>query len=446
MDRRDFIKQTGLLSIGGLIIPSTLFSSCRKKTLFEDVNFSGNVIVIGAGAAGLYAGYILKSKGINFSILEASANHGGRMGKSTSFADYPIDTGAQWMHGRNSIISDLVKSKNIRHTLDEAELSYWFNNQIVQSLPKDPFIFENENLPDISFLDYAHQSGLTDEYNSIIEAIAGDQGASASTLSAYWNSKDEENWVSGDEDFKFKETYFDVIDKHIAQPVLSQISYNCQIVSIDYSGNQIVLKDSNQNTYLADKVIVTVPISILKLNEIAFTPALPTKKTDAFSKFGMGPGMKVFLKFTNKFYEDVLYGGSICGAYADDTVGKETSDNVMLAFIMGDQAANLHALGSDIAITNALLEELDIIYNGQASSSFISSSVYDYTAKPFIKGAYGYSTIGMGDARKIAAEPINQKIYFAGEAMNTNGHHQTVHGAVESAYKAVIDILEEIKK
>lgn len=446
MNRREFLKQSSLISIGGLFISSTLLSACRKERLFEDVNYDGKVVIIGAGAAGLYAGYILKSKGIDFSILEAAAVHGGRMGKLSGFADYSIDTGAQWMHGRNSIVADLVKTKNITNTLDESELSYWFNNQIMQSLPKDPFIFEEDQLPDVSFKDYAHQQGFGPEYDTIIEAIAGDQGASASTLSAYWNSKDEENWASGTEDFKFAETYFDVIDKHIAQAVISNITYNCQIVSVDYTSEKIVLKDMANKTYLADKVIITVPISILKLNEIAFNPALPAEKTEAFSKFGMGPGMKVFLKFSTKFYEDLLYGGAICGAYADDTVGKTTSDHVMLAFIMGDQAAYLHALGSDTAITNALLQELDTIYNGQASATFISSSVHNYTSKPFIKGAYGYSTIGMGNARQIAALPINNKLYFAGEAMNTNGHHQTVHGAVESGYKAVIDILEGVKK
>jgi len=446
MNRRTFLKHSTFISLGGLLIPSALVESCRKETLFEDLSFNGKVIIVGAGAAGLYAGYILKSKGIDFTILEASAVHGGRMGKLTGFADYSIDTGAQWMHGRNSILSDLVKAKNIKNTLDESELSYYFNGQISDTLPKDPFIFEEDNLPDVSFKDYAHQQGFGSEYDWIIEAIAGDQGASASTLSAYWNSKDEENWVSGSEDFKFAATYFDVIDQYIAQEVVDHIQYNSPIASIDYSAAQVLLKDTANNTYVADKVIITVPISILKLNEISFIPALPAEKTNAFSKFGMGPGMKVFLKFSSKFYEANLYGGAVCGAYVDDTVGKTTSDHVLLAFVMGDQAANLHALGSDAAITNALLQELDTIYNGQASTYFIASSVHDYTAKPFIKGAYGYSTIGMGDARKIAAQHIDQKLFFAGEAMNINGHHQTVHGAVESGYQAVIDLLKESKK
>ena len=446
MQRRHFIKQSTLFSVGGLLVPSVFLSACRKDNLFEEVNFNGKVLIIGAGAAGLYAGYILKSKGINFQILEASNTHGGRMGKTTGFADYTIDNGAQWLHGNNNLVADLVKATGTKVTVDDAELTYWFNNQLVTQLPKDPFIFEGDNLPDISFKDYAIQQGFGSEYANIIEAIAGDQGASASLLSAYYNAKDEENWVSGDEDFKFNGSYFDLIDQAIAQPILNNISYNTIVKKIDYSGNGVVVTDAANNAYTADKLILTVPISILKLNEIEFLPQLPAEKTNAFSKFGMGPGIKVFLKFSTKFYDDFIYGGNTCAAYADDTIGKTTTDNVLMAFIMGNQAQQLTLLGSDNAITNALLQELDLMYAGQATPAFQSSLVINYTTKPFIKGAYGYSTVGMGNARQVAALPVGNKLFFAGEAMNTNGHHQTVHGAVESGYKAVIDMLNGIEK
>jgi len=151
------------------------------------------------------------------------------------------------------------------------------------------------------------------------------------------------------------------------------------------------------------------------------------------------------LKFTTKFFDQNIIGGAICAAYADDSIGKIQSDIILLAFIMGDQADYLTALGSDVAITNALLQELDGMYNGQASASFVSSHVENWTTKPFIKGAYSYSTIGMGYARQIASMPVDKKLYFAGEAMNLNGHHQTVFGALESGYTEVGNLLKDVK-
>ena len=446
MDRRHFIKQSTLLSIGGLLIPSTFLSTCRKENLFEDINYDGKVIIIGAGAAGLYAAYILKSKGIDFQILEASSKYGGRLGKLTGFANFPIDTGAQWLHGKNSILGDLITKSNTTITLDDSETKYWFNNQLVNSLPQNTDIFEGDNLPDISYKDYALQKGLGNEYKYIVENIAGDQGAAASRLSVFGNNQDEENWISGDDDFKFQETFFDLFDKQIASEVKDKILLNTIVSKIDYSQSEIIITASNNRLFNADKVIITVPIPILKSGDIEFIPALQNEKTNAFSKIGMDAGMKVFLKFSNKFFDQNIIGGAICAAYADDSIGKAQSDNILLAFIMGDQAAYLTALANDTAITNALLQELDLMYNGQATTSFIASHVENWTTNPFVKGAYSYSTVGMGDARKIATQAISKKLYFAGEAMNINGHHQTVHGAVETGYREVMNILNDIKK
>lgn len=445
MDRRDFLKQSSLFYIGGLFIPSVFLSACRKDTIFEDLKYNEKIIIVGAGVAGLYAGYILKSKGIDFQILEASSNYGGRLGKLTGFANFPIDLGAQWLHGKNNILGDLIQKSNTKITLDDSSEKYWFNNQIVSGLPNETDIFEGDDFPDISYADFATQQGLGNEYKFIVENIAGDQGAAASRLSVFYNNLEEENWNSGDDDYKFQETYFDFIDTQIASHVYDKISLNTIVSKIDYSDSSVILTDSNNNTYTADKVIISVPITILKSNDIEFIPSLPSEKTTAFSKIGMDAGMKVFLKFTNRFFDENIIGGEICAAYADDHVGKSQNDNVLLAFIMGEQAEFLTSLGSDTAITTALLQELDLMYNGQASSSFLASHVQNYTTNPFIRGAYSYSKIGMGDARKIAAKPIDKKLYFAGEAMNVNGHHQTVQGAVETGYREVINLLNDIK-
>ncbi len=448
MNRRKFLKQTTLLSIGGLLLPPALLSSCRTNTLFEDTSFKGKVLIIGAGAAGLYAGYILKSKGIDFQILEAAPNYGGRLGKLTGFANFPIDLGAQWMHGKNSIVGDLVGKSDTKITLDDSNEKYWFNNEIVSSLPRDitEIFEEEENVPDVSFEEFAIQKGFGNEYKNIVEAIAGDSGADASNISAYWKIMEEENWSAGDDDFKFEETFFDFIEKEIAIHIQDHIQLNTVIKQIDYSGPTINVTDSNNNAFIADKVIITVPITILKSGDIEFVPALPTEKTTAFSKIGMDSGMKVFLKFSTKFFDENILGGNICAAYADDSIGKAQDDNVLLAFIMGQQAEYLTSLGGDNAITNALLQELDTMYNGQATASFVASHVQNWTTNPFVRGAYSYSTVGMGDARKVARETVAKKLYFAGEAMNTNGHHQTVQGAIETGYREVINLINDVRK
>ena len=110
---------------------------------------------------------------------------------------------------------------------------------------------------------------------------------------------------------------------------------------------------------------------------------------------------------------------------------------------MGEQAEKLSSLKSDQEIVMTLLKELDSIYQGQASQYYQDAFVKDWSKEPFIQGAYSYSTVGMGNARSIAAEPIAKKIYFAGEAMNLKGHHQTVQGAVETGIHQVQKMIND---
>lgn len=447
MKRKDFLKKAGQFSIAGMLLPSIFLESCKKDPFFETSDFNGEVLVIGAGVAGLYAGLICQEQGIPFRILEASDEIGGRLGKLEGFADYPLDLGAQWLHGKNSILGDLINRSGTSISLDNSDQVFWFNGELVESIPQDVgAIFEMDDMPNVSFAEHATQQGLGTEYQYIVEALAGDQGADSNLLSAGMNAIEEINWNAGDNDYKFEATFFDLIQREIAVKVGAQVMRNTVVNKIDYSGTKVVVETNNLN-YEADKVIVTVPLPVLQDGDIEFVPALTTEKTTAFGAMGMGAGMKVFLKFSNRFYDGNIVGGSVSAAYADESTGKSGNDNVLLAFVMGKQAEDLAALGSDAAIATALIQELDQMYNGEASQSFESVYVKDWAAEPFVRGAYSYSTVETTvESRKVAAAPVAGKLFFAGEAMNTNGHHQTVHGAVETGYRAVREILRGEEK
>lgn len=446
MKRRSFNNLLGKYVFAQSLLP-LLVQSCSKEEL-EDifVPFDGKIAIIGAGVAGMYAAQLLQSRGYHYEVYEASSRIGGRLAKDTSFSDFPIDLGAQWLHGKKNLIGQLINDTQTPIQEDESEEWFWYEGKIVSRLPKDLFgLFEREDqLPDISFKDFVTSSGFDATYSNLLEAIAGDSGASADKISAYWKVKEEENWSSGDTDYKFRATYYDLFYEHIAKTVLPQTKLATPINSIDYAADQILLTAANGEVFTADKVIVTVPISILQAQMIQFVPALPAAKQTAFQKIGIEPGMKVFLKFSERFYKENLFGGSTCAAYIDEKAGKTGNDHVLLAILMGDQARRLSSLGSHTAIVAALLNELDAMYGGRASQTFQKALVKDWSAEPYIRGAYSYSTIGMGDARKVSAASVDNKIFFAGEAMNTNGHHQTVFGAAETGQQALADIFHNL--
>lgn len=161
MTRKEFIKICGVLGVGAPIQASLI--SCDKNNITSS-EFSGKVIIIGAGAGGLSAAYLLKQQGIDFEILEASAVYGGRMRINTDFADFPIPLGAEWLETGTGIFDEIVNNATVKVNIDTIPdgedrkfINYtWFN------------FFEEYIFPSVA-------NNIV--YNTIVQSIdyAGDQ-------------------------------------------------------------------------------------------------------------------------------------------------------------------------------------------------------------------------------------------------------------------------------
>jgi len=132
MTREDFIKICGILGVG-LPLHFSLISCYTDDKITKP--FNGKVIIIGAGAGGLSAGYLLQQQGMDFEILEASASYGGRIKINTSFADFPIPLGAEWLETDTNIFQEIVNNSSVQvdvQTFEDAPdrkfvNSSWYN-------------------------------------------------------------------------------------------------------------------------------------------------------------------------------------------------------------------------------------------------------------------------------------------------------------------------------
>jgi len=105
MTRKEFLQVCGML---GVVVPlQASLSSCEKEKI-QNQTFSGKLIIVGAGAGGLAAGYLLNQLGIDFEILEAYSATGGRMKINADFADFPIPLGAEWIETDSDIFQEIV--------------------------------------------------------------------------------------------------------------------------------------------------------------------------------------------------------------------------------------------------------------------------------------------------------------------------------------------------
>lgn len=393
MTRKDFLKNIGTF---GLATPfmASLFASCSKSDIqfFEDINtnFDGKIIIVGAGAAGLIAGHTLQQKGIDFQIIEASGIFGGRVKKFDGFADFPMDLGAEWIHTEPSILTQLLNEPNTEANID-----------VIPYSPETISVYKNGQLKRRNM--YSH---FYSEY-------------------------------------KFKNTtWYDFFDQYIVPKISDKIIYNSPITSIDYTSSQVTLTNEQGETFTADKVLVTVPLPILKSNFINFNPPLPSNKVNAMQNIDVPPGLKAFIEFSEQFYPDLVSIGSLITEgdtlYYNAAFRKEANSHVLALFSVSPETSRYTDLASDEEIFAYIMQELDEIFDGQASQHYKSHVIQNWSKEPYIQGSYSHYS-DYSDMN-VLFEPLDNKVFFAGEALHEQAN-STVHGAGESGYLAVGQML-----
>ena len=366
MNRKEFIKICGFFGIG---LPlQNILLSCNKDDDIA-VPFSGKVIIIGAGAGGLSAGYFLKQQGTDFEILEASAAYGGRMRINTDFADFPIPLGAEWIETSTPIFQEIINDSSVQVN--------------VETIADDP---------DRKFVNYS---------------------------------------------------WFNFFEDYIVPSISNKISYNTIVQSIDYSGDQIVVNTQN-GQFIADKVVISVPLKILKDGDISFTPKLPQSKLNAINNVIVWDGFKAFFEFTSNFYGNSEYQFQINPAsngqklYYNASLGQNTAKNILGLFAVGRPAQDFIARSGD-DLKNFILNELDSIYNNQATPNYIKHITQNWNSVPFIKGGYMTDYADWRTVREIGST-ITNKLYFAGGEYTNGEDWVSIHIAARSAKKAIEEI------
>ena len=288
------------------------------------------VIIVGAGAAGLAAAKMLDDNGIEYVVLEATDHFGGRLKKNDAFSDFPIDLGAEWIHEDKSILNYLINQPGCEPN--------------VETILYQPMNVQ-EGLGDASLSQISNQD-MIDYYADYIT------------------------------EYKFKNTtWYDFINENFALQVEQNIIYNSKVTTIDYSQDQVVLTTEDGIIYEADKVILTVSVGVLKSNAINFNPPLPAEKITAIEDVEFFPGFKLFMKFSDQFYPDVITSKKEEKTYYDVAYGKESQDHVLCLLSHGPSTEDYYLLGNTDAIVNSAIQELDGYFNGLASQNYLGSYI-----------------------------------------------------------------------
>jgi monoamine oxidase len=453
--RRKMLKSMALIP-AYLLIPGWI-SGCKDEDEFAQLGYNGKVAVIGAGLSGLYATSLLLKQNVNVKLFEANSRVGGRVLTNESFAGFPVELGAEQIHGKHSILFDLLAQNGYPPSNIEENTNnfYLVNNQ----LRTEQYMNEQEQAATLtqtidSIANYPGSEMLVSQYienfvdqnlwvlaNSL---IGNEYGTSNNRLGMQGIQITEKIWTAGLEDYRVNQSLTAIFNQVFQKAqLIAQLQH--EIKKVDYQGNKVVLTIQTPQGEIQesfDKVIITVSLNILKQwdSNNVFVPALPIAKTDSLARLGMDNGIKVVIKYSNRFWPidlGSIFGGNLVPTYWVT----QTNEPLLTAFVMGERAENLKSLGNN-AIT-AIADELTLIYGTSANiNNVVDFIIQDWSDEPYIKGAYSYPKLNALGAREELAKAVDNKIYFAGEATNINGHAATMHGALETGYRAAIEILK----
>lgn len=420
-----------------------------------------NIIVIGAGIAGLAAANFLKTKGHTVQILEARDRVGGRIWQNFSLG-IPLDCGASWIHGKhNNPLMELAQKyhANLIET-DRGKIHQYDENN--KHVPQAIRAASSENFQEIleAIYHYAEQQkkpcSLWDAFQVVIkenerfnryqnyfsyelEFISQYMGAELQDLSALCcDPKDD-----FPEDNYFLSNSFKSIIEGLAHNL--EIQFNTVVEAILQDQAGVIIK-TNRGEMNATKVIVTVPLGILKANKIKFIPELPSIKITAINHLKMGLLNKLFLKFPQSFWPEDSYTFSI--------FDKDRNKNTLFSSLSCSSNAPIliRMISGKTAEFYEMQGEKFVEDTVKILKDFFGHSIPDpeltfqtrWKQDEFSLGSYSYLGLNATpeDCLKLAA-PIDNKIFFAGEA--TIPHPlATAHGAYKSGERAAMELIETI--
>jgi monoamine oxidase len=468
----------------------SLLASCKKDDPAPEVSFDGTVAIIGAGAAGMYAADILRAKGIDVFILEASNQIGGRIrslrnqtdfqgiyGQDTPMefgSDFPIELGAEAYYGSDSIWGQAVRNYNIPiHELSSVGVDRYIIENLVKTgadwgSDADFNAVQNfvRNLPNYSGPAQSVQqaAGVSARGQALLNAQAANfYGSNSNKIGVKLLAEDLGSQTHDSKIIALKANPMQDFFISRFNQLGSLVQLEKAITSINYAGEIITIKDKGGNEYQANKVIVTVPLSILKNGGISFSPGLPGDKVSAMQKFGMDSSIRIVIDFKKNFWgEDAgyIWGGTVAPQYLNTGVGRSELVRTLSFTMNGTAAASLSAMNRDQQI-NAVLAELDAVYaglatkfvrkaiikdaNGNNMEGPIIAAIKDWTKEEYIRGGYSYPLITTSATdRETLSKPIKDKIFFAGEATDSSGDAGTINGALASAERAAREVIESI--
>ncbi|MBW4437792.1 MAG: FAD-dependent oxidoreductase [Pleurocapsa minor GSE-CHR-MK-17-07R] len=408
------------------------------------------VLVIGAGMAGLKAARDLQDAGLAVQVLEARDRIGGRIHTDRDFAPVPAEMGAELIHGLGAETWEIVRQQGIatrpvRRILMRGNKGRWQPLEEVSNGDRD---WELPVLPQDHESVQAYLSRLRvspNEYPDLVHRLRIDTAelheVSALEVAQQVSAQLEEGELEGDADFRVHGGYDQLV--HALADGL-HIHHGAQVELIDYSGLEVRVYCTNGALFTAPRVILTLPVGVLQSRMVRFLPALPASRQAAVDALKMSDVVKLHVYFDAPVFPPGVDGMvDLDGTppyWWNASSGSGAQGELLVGWGAGDAARRLIALGPQDGLALALDQLRGVL--GRADLKPAAARLHHWNADPFARGAYSFVPPGAHQARSVLSAPLEDRLFWAGEA--TDSRYGTVHGAYRSGARAAVEVLARI--
>lgn len=425
------------------------------------------IIVIGAGISGLACAHELDRGGEEVIVLEARDRPGGRCWTDRERFSVPVDLGASWIHGHR--YNPLMHWAR-RYACDIVETNYAKcafydgSGKLGGEVKKEALAFSGQLEQWCERLCYKHPHSRPDLSVAAAMAQDIDRGGQRIDLkdkrifdwSLYAKGLEEGidlgkislRYYEDDEPFEGSDYimgrgYVELIE---AIEYDLDVRYGRRVTSVDYQHEgRCVVRTANGEEFVASKVVCTLPLGVLKQNEVIFEPPLPAEKEQAIQGLGVGLLNKIVVEFRRAFWGDETVFAKLSGPYRHAgwmlNLEPVTKAPILVGFVAGEDARMEDQ--EDEAILDLFLGDLEACF-GDAVARVKSFAVTRWHEDAFSRGSYAYIPVGSsGHFYDVMAENVRGQVHFAGEATHRD-HPGTVHGALMSGVRVADHILRGV--
>jgi monoamine oxidase len=388
------------------------------------------VVVVGGGAAGIAAGRRLVDAGVECLVVEARLRLGGRSWTIGDGSESPLDLGCGWLHSADrNPWREIAEAAGC--TIDKTPPP-WRRLSLPIGFP----IAEQRDFLQALETFYERLGSLADgepdrpaaaflepcgRWNNLIGAVGTYvNGAELGRVSARDFGRYDDTGVN----YRVVGGYGTVIARHGAGlPVV----LGCPVQRIDHSGRRLRVETAG-GTITADAAIVTLPSGLLAAEELRFTPALH-EKTEAAAALPLGLADKLFLSLADadEFDKNSRLFGRTDRTETATYHLRPFGRPLIEAYFGGTLAARLEADGEGAFLDFAVAELVGLLGSDFARRVKLLH-LHRWGADPFSRGSYSYALPGKADRRAALAAPVDDRLFFAGEACS-EGDYSTAHGA-----------------